>query len=44
MDVQHKGLTQAFMSNWRGGVCCKVLPNGVFILGDVVKLAENHAV
>ena len=38
MDEQYSGLTNALMSNWRGGVCCSVVKGGNLSLGDEVKL------
>ena len=38
MDEQHSGLTNALMSDWRGGVCCSVVKGGDISLGDEVKL------
>jgi MOSC domain-containing protein YiiM len=38
MDEQYNGLTNALMSNWRGGVCCSVVRGGDISLGDEVKL------
>jgi len=38
MDEQYNGLTNALMSNWRGGVCCSVIRGGDISLGDEVKL------
>jgi len=38
MDEQYSGLTNALMSDWRGGVCCSVVKGGNISLGDEVKL------
>jgi MOSC domain-containing protein YiiM len=38
MDEQYSGLTNALMSDWRGGVCCSVVKGGNLSLGDEVKL------
>jgi len=38
MDEQYSGLTNALMSDWRGGVCCSVVKEGNISLGDEVKL------
>ena len=38
MDEQFDGLTEALMSNWRGGVCCNVKKGGEIKLGSNVKI------
>ncbi|PST89281.1 MOSC domain-containing protein [Photobacterium jeanii] len=38
MDEQHQGLTQALRSEWRGGVCCRVIEDGEIKVGDAVAL------
>jgi hypothetical protein len=38
MDEQFDGLTEALMSNWRGGVCCNVKKGGDVKLGSNVKI------
>lgn len=38
MDDQHQGLKSALMSEWRGGVCCKVIKAGSLKVGDSVEL------
>ena len=38
MDEQFEGLTEALMSNWRGGVCCNVKKGGNIKLGSKVKI------
>jgi MOSC domain-containing protein YiiM len=38
MDDQHQGLKSAMMSDWRGGVCCKVIKAGSLKVGDTVEL------
>ena len=37
MDAQHQGLTAALLSDWRAGVCCRVLKGGTVRLGDGVR-------
>ncbi len=39
MDDQHQGLKSALMSEWRGGVCCKVIKAGSLKVGDSVELS-----
>jgi MOSC domain-containing protein YiiM len=41
MDEQVKGLTKALEPNWRGGVTCKILTEGVVTEGDEVTLGER---
>lgn len=36
MDAQHAGLTNALIPQWRGGVCCRVLTDGIVNTGDSV--------
>jgi MOSC domain-containing protein YiiM len=36
MDAQHQGLTAALTPHWRGGVCCRVLSDGIIRTGDAV--------
>ncbi|MFY8207099.1 MAG: MOSC domain-containing protein, partial [Arenimonas sp.] len=36
MDAQHDGLTAALTPHWRGGVCCRVLADGIVNTGDSV--------
>ena len=36
MDEQHGGLTKALESDWRGGVCCRVLNGGRIAIDDPV--------
>lgn len=38
MDQQHQGLKKALTTEWRGGVCCKVLTAGSIQLGDRVEI------
>ena len=38
MDEQFQGLTNALLSNWRGGVCCNVIKGGDVNLGSEVKI------
>ncbi|MEM7561720.1 MAG: MOSC domain-containing protein [Pseudomonadota bacterium] len=39
MDAQQPGLTQALMSDWRGGICCKVIKPGEIEIGDLVEFS-----
>ena len=41
MDEQIEGLTQALVPNWRGGVRCKILSEGIVSEGDQVALGEK---
>ena len=41
MDEQIKGLTAALIPNWRGGVTCKILSEGIVSEGDQVTLMER---
>lgn len=38
MDAQYEGLTKTLESEWRGGVCCRILSEGEVKLGDAVEL------
>ncbi len=38
MDAQQTGLRRALETDWRGGVCCRVLDGGTVALGDDVSL------
>lgn len=38
MDEQLDGLQEALRPHWRGGVCCRVLSEGIISLGDVVTM------
>jgi len=40
MDEQVEGLTALLQPDWRGGVGCTVLQNGVVSIGDPVKVIE----
>lgn len=41
MDEQLQGLTKALTPNWRGGVTCKVLSEGIIKEGDEVVIGER---
>ena len=41
MDEQKEGLTKALTPNWRGGVMCKILSEGIVSEGDQVTLGEK---
>jgi MOSC domain-containing protein YiiM len=41
MDKAHKGLKEALMTGWRGGVCCKVIQAGTITTGDSVELGKE---
>lgn len=41
MDAQCKGLTQALVPNWRGGVTCEILNQGHVKIGDEVILIKK---
>jgi len=41
MDEQIVGLTDALVPNWRGGVMCKILSEGIVSEGDQVTLMER---
>lgn len=38
MEQEHPGLFQALVPDWRGGITCRVIRNGVIRLGMEVKL------
>jgi MOSC domain-containing protein YiiM len=38
MDRQFQGLNHALKSDWRGGICCKVLADGRVSVGDLVEV------
>jgi MOSC domain-containing protein YiiM len=38
MDEQLEGLTEILTFNWRGGVCCKIISEGVVSIGDPIYL------
>ena len=40
MDEQLHGLTNALLSDWRGGVCCNVIEGGDVNLGSEVKILD----
>jgi len=40
MDEQLQGLTNALLSDWRGGVCCNVIEGGDVNLGSEVKILD----
>ena len=40
MDAQHQGLTQALAPDWRGGVCCLVIADGIINVGDEVVIQD----
>ena len=40
MDEQLQGLTNALLSDWRGGVCCNVIEGGDVNLGSEVKVLD----
>jgi MOSC domain-containing protein YiiM len=41
MDEQKDGLTKALTPNWRGGVMCKILSEGIVNENDKVTLGEK---
>ncbi len=41
MDEQKEGLTKALTPNWRGGITCKILSEGIVSEGDQVTLGER---
>lgn len=41
MDEQKEGLTKALTPNWRGGVMCKILSEGIVSEGNEVTLGEK---
>lgn len=38
MDEQQQGLKDLLQPNWRGGVCCRVIHDGMIHLGDTVEI------
>lgn len=42
MDQQHQGLRHALESEWRGGVCCKVIQGGLIRTHSAVHIMDNH--
>lgn len=42
MEALAPGLFQALASDWRGGVCCRVLSGGEIAIGDEVILTDDH--
>jgi MOSC domain-containing protein YiiM len=40
MDILSPGLRAALAADWRGGVACRVLQDGVVVLGDRVSLVK----
>jgi MOSC domain-containing protein YiiM len=38
MDEAHEGMQEALKSDWRGGVCCRVIHSGNIRLGDHVNI------
>ena len=43
MDEQMAGLTKALTPNWRGGVTCKLLREGIVNENDLVTFVDNNA-
>lgn len=43
MDEQYQGLTEALKPDWRGGVSCSVLEEGIVAIGDGVTLKNGPA-
>jgi len=41
MDKAHKGLKEALIPSWRGGVCCRVLQAGTITIGDNLELGKD---
>lgn len=41
MDEQVAWLTNALVPNWRGGVTCKIIEEGIVNIADEVLLLEN---
>lgn len=41
MDDQIPGLRAALAKAWRGGVCCRVLRDGIIAVGDIVTWGEK---
>ena len=37
MDAQQPGLTEALDTDWRGGICCRVIKPGEIGIGDLVE-------
>ena len=37
MDAQQPGLTEALETDWRGGICCRVIKPGQIEIGDLVE-------
>lgn len=37
MDAQQPGLTAALETDWRGGICCRVIKSGEIEIGDLVE-------
>lgn len=42
MDEAEPGLFEALKSNWRGGVCCRVVKEGEVKRGDIVKMKTKE--
>jgi MOSC domain-containing protein YiiM len=40
MERAHEGLREAMMSDWRGGVCCRVVAGGHIRVGDTAQRLE----
>lgn len=40
MDEQAKGLMDALLNDWKGGVCCSVIQGGDIKIGDFVTLID----
>ncbi|MEJ6777085.1 MAG: MOSC domain-containing protein [Crocinitomicaceae bacterium] len=40
MNEQLEGLTEILTFNWRGGVCCKIISEGVVSIGDPISLID----
>lgn len=41
MDAQFEGLTDTLSKDWRGGVTCKILSEGLVTIGDQVELISS---
>ncbi len=41
MEEAYKGLYEAMLPDWRGGVCCRVIAAGEIKLGDKVELLDE---
>ena len=41
MTAVHPGLFEALTPEWRGGVCCRVLRNGLLTLGMAIELTSG---